>query len=241
MSEITEDILAPIFQRYLADFEERVLPLDWQARGILTSEGFAFCALAAELGADLIIESGIWRGKSTDVWCKFFADTARVVAVDQRIPPEVSGRLKTTFPDMDLTLRSGDGISLLPQYATGNPGKKIAVFIDGPKGPTAVNLAKKMFELPNVCLVGMHDVHTISRGKSNATRKYLDSWERPGFCTDADWFVRSYCRLDLRDTGWDSDQKVRWVPYELVTPQNNGERRLGSYGPTAGFAIKGIA
>jgi len=218
------------------EFEKRVLPLGSQARGLLTSEAFAFCILAHMHEVDLVLESGIWQGQSTEAWCKFFKGNGRVVAIDRSIPQSVSTRLESI--GCDLTLRSGDGVSLLPQYVDGNKDKTIAVFIDGPKGRQAIDLGLRLLERPNVKMVGIHDVHKISRGKTNSTREYFDSVGYHKFCTDEDWFVKAYCHMDLGDTGWDSEQSIRWIPYELVTPRNNGERRLGSYGPTIGFLLK---
>jgi hypothetical protein len=227
--------LPKIFDKALSKYEDRVLPLDWQARGILTSEGLAFCAIAEHLKTDLIIESGIFLGKSTEIWAKYFPKT-RIVALDRQVQQQAVERLsKYRTEDRDITIRQGNSMDLLPQYVTGNKDKRISVFIDGPKGYDAVNLAMKILDEPNVQVVAIHDMHIISYGKLNPSRKYMKSFGRSQFYTDDENFVRKYCFLDLKDTGWDTGQNIRWIPYELVTLKNNKERYLGSYGPTMGF------
>ena len=61
------------FSACIGKFEKRVMPNTKISRGILNSEGFAFCALAEELGVDLIVESGVCNGGSTTILGKYFS------------------------------------------------------------------------------------------------------------------------------------------------------------------------
>jgi hypothetical protein len=215
-------------------FTERVLPLHHKNRGILTSEGFAFCALADALDVDVVIESGIYLGKSTEIWCRYFqGSTTEVIAMDVKLLP---GALSVLEP-YDVDLQECDSMQELPRLVDALSGKKMALFIDGPKDMNGKRMAADLLKRPGVQMVGMHDIHRVSRRRSNPSRAWFDAWDCDKFATDEDWFVKRFCYLDLKDTSWDAEQKVRWIPYELVTHRNNGERALGSYGPTIGIGF----
>lgn len=225
------------FSNIEEEFCRKVLPLKCQSRGILPSEGFAFCALCVANKVNLIIESGIYNGQSTLIWSKFFSGL-RVISIDMEFKPEVLKR----FADNHLVqFENGNAYTSLPYLLMRYPEKRIGIFIDGPKGMDALGLAATLFHFPNVFVVGTHDLHKESFGKPNKRRAYLDEHCPMDYYTDDEWFVNRFRYMDspLNYFG-QGDEDVYWEPYVLKTRSTKQSRNLGSYGPTAGFLVKEI-
>lgn len=214
-------------------FQGRVLPIAWAPRGILLSEGFAFCAVADLFNVDMILESGVWNGRSTEVWAKYFLPEINVTAIDTELRNEAIENL-TPY---NINLIKGDSSVLLHKYIKTFHQKRIGIFIDGPKGLPAIELAKNCLASPNVLFVGIHDVCKVSFGKKNVTRIEMEKWSKARFFTDEDWFVNTYAWLDEGESQRDNEQGATWKPYELMVDPGMPERKLGSYGPTIGFAF----
>jgi len=221
------------YRKSITRFQEKTLPITWAPRGILLSEGFAFCAAADLFNVDAVIESGVWDGHSTEIWAKYFLPEINITAIDIEIRKEA---LKHLAP-YNIDLVKKDSGKVLPNYIRTLHQKKIGIFIDGPKGHEAIGLGKACLEFPNVAFVGIHDVHKLSFGRINATRIEMDKWGRAQFFTDEDWFVETYAWLDEGESQRDNEQRLTWVLYELITDPGLPKRKLGSYGPTIGFAF----
>ena len=223
------------------EFVDKMLPMPFVARGILASEGFAFCAIAKQMGVDLIIESGVYEGQSTYIWSKFFSDS-KIIAIDKDFLPATIERFSSIH---NVDFWEGDGYRLLPELIQKNPDKKIAIFIDGPKGMRAIDLAVQCFKYDNVMMVGLHDFHTISKNKKlgnkapNVRRTRLDDSGVVDLYTDDSEFVRLYSYMDsvLNFTG-QGDEDLYWTPYWLMSKTEGKFATFGSYGPTIAFIIR---
>lgn len=134
---------------YLPQFEEKVLPFPFERKGIWPSEAFAVCSLASTLGLDLILESGVLRGRSTEMFAKY---GLTVHSVDRKWN-ETMDRFEA-YPNV--TIEIGDSTKILPLIGKGFR-RKFGVFIDGPKAHGACRLARSMFKIPNVAFIGIHD------------------------------------------------------------------------------------
>lgn len=215
-------------------FTVRVMPCEWVPRGILMSEGFAFCAMCDLYRITSVIESGIYNGKSTLIWSKYFhtemprmdpvSKRTIVTAVDLVLREEALQRLK----DRGVTLIRGDGNSQLPALVQAQPDERIALFIDGLKSHEAVDLAKKCFAFPQVIFAAFHDAN-----KASTTRKYLEAWDQDKFYTDDEWFVERFKFLDKNESQLDVEQGLTWTPYKILPDRDLG----GSYGMTMAFAF----
>lgn len=212
------------------EFVRKVLPINFLPKGIIPSEGFAFCALSKSLSIEMILESGVCNGMSTLMWSKFF-QTTPIIAVDKSLPKSTTNRFGLVS---NVQLLAGKGENLLPSLIQKNSQKKIAIFIDGPKGMNAVNLAKRCLEFSNVCMVGVHDVHKISVGKPCKVRQFLDDTKAIDFYTDDLEFVEKYSFMDeLKNCIGQIHWKPGWI--------KSGEswiQSLGNYAPTIGFMLK---
>lgn len=217
------------------EFVEKVLPIKYSSRGILVSEGFAFCSFCISKNVNLILESGVYKGQSTRIWLKFFQNIP-VISVDKKLREEV----KIEFKQIENSiLVQDDAKSFFPSYISKNPEKRIGVFIDGPKGEEAIELLEKCFSFKNVLVAGMHDVHKISFEKPNITRKILDDKNSVNFYTDNEGFIQRYSYLDSdKNMYGKGDEEVFWSPGKLKSKKLGVLRNLGSYGPTVAFMIR---
>ena len=217
-----------ILAGYYPKFKKKVMPHKKISKGILNSEAFAFCALANYFQVDLIIESGIYNGGSTEVWCKYFTrrtfmNITPVTSFDVKILPEAVTRL---LPYSNITMTEGDSIKEIPEMINSITNGTIAVFIDGPKNKRGVALAYMCLQFPQVKLVAVHDMCRIFYNQIPCIgRDLMDAM--PGvdkFYTDHPEFVNQYKKLDgnFADT-----------PCEKYTYDSGG------YGPTLGLAWKG--
>lgn len=152
---------------------------------VLFSEAFAFMAFCRLHEVDLVLESGVYRGFSTEVWSLFAKE---VVAVDLFPSAEVleaaQQRLRSRA---NVQLLQGNGKVLLPQLLDERPQRRAAVFIDGPKGELAIRLALKLREHPQVAFVAMHDM-----GPYRASLQGHGAF----FFSDEPWFQEAYGHLD---------------------------------------------
>jgi hypothetical protein len=196
-------------------FENKVLPLDYIKNGILLWEGFAFCALLDLFNIDMIIESGIAGGRSTEIFARYF--NGRIIAIDNADYYGLD-RFNATKSRLarykNVTCLNADSIFVMPKLISQNPDKSIALFLDGPKGLKAMRLAQRCFAFPNVKFVGIHD-------QCKESYHQLDRWDKTFFYTDSHWFIARYSYLDHQSAD-SSLQK------ELADNPN---------GPGVGFAV----
>lgn len=214
--------LQNVFSTWIDKFKSKVMPNAKISRGILNSEGFAFCALAEQLGVDLIVESGVCNGGSTTILGKYFTDIP-IVSVDVVLKMEAVIRTSIFH---NVTLATGDGNTLLPQMCELFADKKIAVLIDGPKGVNAITLAGKCFSYDNVVMVGIHDMFKALCGELKQDRILFDGLQVKKFVTDDEDFVKEYGHLLNGNDGNPRNKKYY-------------SEEHGGYGPTIGFMLKG--
>ena len=213
--------LQSVFKSRIDRFDRRVMPNTKIPRGILNSEGFAFCALAELLGADLIVESGVCNGGSTTILGKYFNDIP-IISID--VTTKLEAIVRTSIFH-NVTILTGDSNVLLPRICEiFSDKKKIAILIDGPKGINAITLAGKCFDRDNVVMVGMHDMFKALHGKLKQDRILFDNLRVNKFVTDDDDFVNNYGYLNGVDDG------PRNKKY--TSPQ------YGGYEPCIGFVLK---
>lgn len=223
-------------RRSISSFRGRVLPMPWTPRGILTSEGFAFCVMASLYRVDAVIESGICNARSTEMWAKYLVPPAAdIVAIDWKISNEARARLA----GYGVALVEGDATKVLLSEIEQRPDRRIGVFIDGPKGGEAVALAMDCIKLPQVAFVGVHDTAKLLLGKPHKARAIMEGWDGPKWFTDAPWFVEAYMDLDEDDSHWDNEQGTRWMP-GVRCERGKQHISLGSYGYTIGFLCKDL-
>lgn len=215
----------------IAFFRQLVGVIEWRPRGILTSEGFAFCAMADLYEIDSVIESGIYNGRSTDMFARYLPN-ARIIGVDWQISPQTTKRLSR----YGVELIQGNATTTVVEQVAKLRGKRIGVFIDGPKDEAAIELARECLRHEQVCFVGIHDMARLLNGQPHRARRTLESLGAMWF-TDAEWFVHAYSYLDEGDSNWDDDQGTKWEP-GFRCERGKAKIALGSYGYTVGFLCR---
>jgi len=220
-----KEAIAWQLEKSLPKFLERGNKVGWQERSILLSEAFAFCAMGDLFDIDVILESGIWLGRSTEIWARYFYPK-RVTAIDCSLKKEVEDRLAEYD---NLTLLQGEGPDLIPKLLEKPETQRVAVFIDGPKSHRAVMLAAKCLTYSKVFFVAVHDM------QSSSAKQMVRSLGYPVFFTDAEWFLKKYSKIDRGESRWDEKQRLKWIPYHIVSKVKNVYKRLESYGMTIAF------
>lgn len=202
---------------------------------VLEGESFCFCVLCEMLGVDVIIESGLCHGASTQMFAKYFLGTSmEIYTIDLEVMDETKKALEE-YPNIKDIL-AGDGASIVPEVISSvEKSKKIAVFIDGPKSEEQLELAKAVIN--DVEFVGLHDVgQDFSDWAYAGTYEKFMEWEDAQFITTELWYSSRYSHMNetqllwLRgepNTGWpqrnDGYDCERHNPIlEKVTPKGFG-------------------
>jgi hypothetical protein len=179
-------------------FKNRVLPIEYRHRGILSSEGFAICVLCDFLGVDVLIESGTAYGRSTEIFGKY--GIPKIYSIDRaslanwskkrcdRVWNEVKDRL-SIYSNIEMI--KGNSFDIVGKLLECNKGKRIGLMIDGPKGKEAIDLAKKSLGSGDIMFVGIHDQKTYDY----QMRGYFDNV----VFTNQSWYKPIMSRLDVDD------------------------------------------
>ena len=144
-----------------------------QGHGITHSEGLLIYTLAREFEIDILLESGVMHGQSTEIWGKTLPDV-KVYGVDNlgdfQCPDmdKVKSRLDR-YKNIEL-IYPADGCDEIPKLISKHSDKKIGVFVDGPKAEKGEQLYAKALDNDNVCFACMHDWTSTNNKKSLATR-----------------------------------------------------------------------
>jgi len=226
-AKITEDIERQL-QKSLPRFLETGYKIPWQDRSILMSEAFAFCGIGDLFDVDIVLESGVWLGRSTEIFARYFAPK-KVIAIDCSLKKLAVERLEKYN---NLTLIQGDGPEQIRKALKDPKIKRAGIFIDGPKESRAVSCMKEFLDQGNVSFVAMHDAH------KSKVKRMLMGLTRPLFFTCEKWFLTKYSNLDKDESQWDGGQGLKWIPHHLLSKDNKVIKDYGDYGPTIGFVLK---
>lgn len=215
-------------EKSLPRFTMKGSTVSWQERSILMSEAFAFCAIGDLFDVDIVFESGIWLGRSTEIFAKYFAPK-KVIAVDVSLKKATIERLEGYD---NLTLIQGDGPGYIESFIKDSTVKRAGIIIDGPKESRAVVCAAELLKLKNVSFVAVHDVHDFK------VKRWLINLKHPLFFTSEKWFLKKYRNLDKNESQMDEEQGLKWIPNYLVSKDNEHIKALESYGMTMGFVFQ---
>ena len=227
MREMREAIKGQL-EKSLPKFMDTGYKVPWQERSILMSEAFAFCGVGDLFDIDIVLESGIWLGRSTEIFASYFAPSP-VIAIDVALKKVMVERLKKYD---NLTLVKGDGPEYIRRILKEPEIKRAGIFIDGPKESRAVQCAEVFLAYENVSFVAIHDAH------KSKVKRMLILLKHPLFFTCEKWFLEKYSKLDKGESQWDKQQGMMWVPHLIISRKGKDfNRNLGAYGPTVGFAF----
>lgn len=140
------------FEKTLPKFKDKVLPIKYRSRGILTIEGFFVCAFAHKYKIDCMIDSGTKNGMSTEIFAKFGIPT--VISIDKAQRPATLERLSSYE---NLIFIEGNDNESISRIIKSNKYKRIGILIDSTKGGKGCSYATKYWDYDNVKFVGLHD------------------------------------------------------------------------------------
>lgn len=177
--------MTPLFQYQMRDHE-------FQSAGTFYAESLAFLAMCKLENIDVILESGMSKGNSTEIWAKNFP--GKVITFEHHRKPhhdDVLERLQKRIPQKalycPLEVHFQDAFDGFQSAILEHSNCKIALFIDGPKDHDAMALAVQSFNYPNVVFAGIHDVaNPVTKTRENYGfmkyfRYHLLSTDEPEF------------------------------------------------------------
>jgi len=212
---------------YYQDFVKKLDPLNdhfvIRPRGIWTSELFALYCFAEEFKIEHYIESGLGNGQSF-INMMFLLDPAVYkTGIDIEEKEWVDKNNIFTFNGM---IQYGRGEEIIIRRIETTKSKVTGIFLDGPKGTDAYELAIDLMLYSNVDFVAMHDTP-----KGSAVRERIEQCEKWNhWSSDDKYFVDQYGHLD--NNRWSEhlpeDKASGHLPYLNVRTGKQCE----SYGPT---------
>lgn len=197
----------------------------FEDRGILYSEMLSVCAFLEAFRIDVVIESGRWRGQSTQVLAEYFREKPIVIESIELFLDENAEHVERKLkPYSNVILHYGDTHRLLPQIIERHVGKRIAILFDGPKGKAATDLFRLVIaKNPGIILGFFHDMRQPSDEMPNPSRPEFASEFPDAVYTDDREYVDRFKTLDQSCT------THLWSPWKI------DGKPIGSYGPTLGI------
>ena len=145
--------------KYLDLYKSSTSDLLQIGRGITFVEGFVLTSFMKEIGVDLIIESGMAFGMSTEIFAKCMRDIP-IISIDNDRYKVFNETTKRLSKYKNIQTIFGDSFKEIPSLLNKKQEfKKIALFIDGPKGRSAIKLGKDLLNDKRIKLISIHDIH----------------------------------------------------------------------------------
>lgn len=135
----------------LPSFRAACEALGYRPKSVFFSELFLFLRECDDRRIDVVIESGVKFGGSTQVLAATF--WGRVISIDRSFLPE----FRRAAP-LGVRLVQGEAAHEIPRLLQALNGQRVAVLIDGPKGERALALKDQCLQVECVQLVAVHDV-----------------------------------------------------------------------------------
>ena len=185
------------FSSSLSRFESLIRKVRYKNRGILPSEAFAFCSFLDAFRPDIIIESGMAYGYSTEIWARYFRGPVYTIDTAAYGKPLFWFVKFKLLRFRSVRVIYGSSITIIPRLLGGAVrGRRVALFIDGPKNEKAIRLAQKCLDAyDEILYVGIHDMDIEEH---SPYRELLRGWDKSFFFTDEMWFRERYGYLDER-------------------------------------------
>lgn len=152
--------------KYLPEFISKTKNVEYRSKGMWSNEAFIICALSKIFKTSFMLESGFCQGVSTELMCSFCDHD--IITFDI-CPDKYIERIKVAIKRLgkynNFQFVNGDSQKFLVSKAASLKNDNIGVFIDGPKGKMAIDLAKKCYALGNVKFVAVHDLKISDKKK----------------------------------------------------------------------------
>jgi len=179
---VTADGLLATVQRIRARVDAVRASMPQDECGVRVHDGLALLATAELAEVDVMLESGTAGGTSTELMARFFADRhVNITTVDLAVSsasPVCAPKVHKTherlaaFPNIKAIV--GDSFKVFPKLIQQHAGKRVGVFIDGPKGMKALDLCLDSIKRSrDVKFCAMHDLAAHGNMSSSSTQKAI--------------------------------------------------------------------
>lgn len=195
-------VLSEAISANLKEFKERTDGVEkYLRRGLLWSEALSFVTMCNILNISHIVESGTANGFSTELFTLALPDTY-ITSIDldtkYHLSDLTSSRL-AKYPNIHLVI--DNSVTHIPELLSSlDPGARVAVFVDGPKGLPGLKLIKNVSNFENVFLTGMHDIAPYI---SETVYREVVKWPFHVFSTSESWYRERFRHLDEDRKGLD--------------------------------------
>lgn len=149
-------------------------------RGIMHSEAFAFISFCKAFSIDMVIESGTAWGQSCYMFSKYLKVPVHTIDNVSHYGDKAQKFAMDRCVGLNVTFHVGDSNTLLPELIKSYSDKRIAVFIDGPKGDDAVILRERVWKFDNVYIAACHDMESsnaIGRFSTANNSEFLNEYQ----------------------------------------------------------------
>lgn len=155
--------MANFIDKHEPEWSEVFKDIFFQEKGISREDAKLLYSLCRKLGVEIVLESGTGPGVSAEVFAKLGVP---VVTCDLRAEEGKPGYnyddcVNRLFKYDNVRILWGNSFGLFPLLLKQYAGKRIALFIDGPKRGQALSLAIRSLDVSNdIVMIGTHDVNT---------------------------------------------------------------------------------
>ncbi len=175
---MTKDIIEIYLEQGLEKLKE-VQHLPYLHGGIPFHEALAFLCVIEATKPTLIIDSGIGRGRSVDIWATAYPNT-EIISMDDlsvtRNRPHVklaAKRIKK-YPNVEVRLGEDSVIEIPGILKNLNKDDRVVICLDGPKYEKAISFATELVKTPQVKAFSIHDMDSIC-GKSKGMNNHFQN------------------------------------------------------------------
>tara|TARA_R110000765_G_scaffold85906_2_gene165488 strand:+ start:504 stop:1094 length:591 start_codon:yes stop_codon:yes gene_type:complete len=178
---------------------------------------------------EVIIESGVRNGISTEIWLRYFGDRVKVHSIDiMDHRNDVESAISRLSHYNNIEFHIGDGAEVVKQlshFLDIDTDKNIAILFDGPKEQFAIESLKYCQKFDTVKFGAIHDMGETAKaihlriGKPH-NRRYAESidnmnkWERTVFNSDDQDFYNTLFQINDKLCGENED----WGLYKKKYP-----------------------
>lgn len=207
---------------------------EYEERGILHSEMLAVCSMIQDLDVDVVIESGRYRGQSTEILAKYFSDTnTKIVSIERNKDENAKYAENKLKKYSNLKLIYGDANDAISKILAKHRGERVAILFDGPKGEEAIRIFKKVIcDFPEVIAGFFHDMRKPIEKMPNLGRTIMENSFDRVFFTDDNEYIASFGHLDQA-----CFPKDNTITEHSWSPWMKGNNKIGSYGPTLAVVL----
>lgn len=174
------NVLKQLVSENQLDFLSAVQHIPYELKGVSNFEGLCLWSLVRHYRPQVVIESGVARGRSTNLLCltceKFGVE--HLYAFDKSNDHEAYVRQKLKGFS-NLTYEIGDSSEKISSLSSSIKGKKVLAFVDGPKsGEAYASVMKSLSNLDGLIAVVGHDCYVNGPTRSAFEQAFRQSFSR---------------------------------------------------------------